>query len=214
MSHKTHLFQLSERFFTHASPTLFNAGTPHPQLSSCFLVSMKDDSIDGIYDVCHLISKYSFILIKDRPSRHARKSQRPLAASASASTTFVPQDRTSQERTATRTALFPCSVSTTTPPDTSTKVATSVLARLRFTLSHGLVTLFLLNFAKSKQHADIFDFIDLRKNHGKEEVRARDLFYALWIPGILSFPFKVKLISRSLHETRRTERRLVTVLPS
>lgn len=42
---------MSERYFTHASPTLFNAGTPHPQLSSCFLVSMKDDSIEGIYDV-------------------------------------------------------------------------------------------------------------------------------------------------------------------
>ncbi|KAF8754904.1 Ribonucleoside-diphosphate reductase large subunit [Rhizoctonia solani] len=129
---------MSERYFTHASPTLFNAGTPHPQLSSCFLVAMKDDSIDGIYDTlktCAMISKTAGGI--GLHIHNIRATGSYIAGTNGYSNGIVPMLRAYDA-----TARY------------VDKVATSGL------------------------------FLDLRKNHGKEEVRARDLFYALWIPDL------------------------------
>ncbi|KAJ9110876.1 ribonucleotide-diphosphate reductase subunit rnr1 [Naganishia cerealis] len=143
---------MSERYFTHASPTLFNAGTPHPQLSSCFLVAMKDDSIEGIYDTlktCAMISKTAGGIGLNIHNIRAKGSY--IAGTNGYSNGIVPMLRAYD--------------------------ATARYVDQGGNKRPGAFAIYL-----EPWHADVFDFIDLRKNHGKEEVRARDLFYALWIP--------------------------------
>ncbi|TEB40204.1 hypothetical protein FA13DRAFT_1724434 [Coprinellus micaceus] len=145
---------MSERYFTHASPTLFNAGTPHPQLSSCFLVCMKDDSIDGIYDTlksCAMISKTAGGIGLNIHCIRATGSY--IAGTNGYSNGIVPMLRAYD--------------------------ATARYVDQGGNKRPGAFAIYL-----EPWHADVFEFLDLRKNHGKEEVRARDLFYALWIPDL------------------------------
>ncbi|KAF9553232.1 ribonucleotide reductase alpha subunit [Agrocybe pediades] len=142
---------MSERFFTHASPTLFNAGTPHPQLSSCFLVAMKDDSIEGIYDTlksCAMISKTAGGIGLNIHNIRATGSY--IAGTNGYSNGIVPMLRAYD--------------------------ATARYVDQGGNKRPGAFAIYL-----EPWHADVFEFLDLRKNHGKEEVRARDLFYALWV---------------------------------
>ncbi|KAL0578783.1 ribonucleotide-diphosphate reductase subunit rnr1 [Marasmius crinis-equi] len=142
---------MSERYFTHASPTLFNAGTPHSQLSSCFLVAMKDDSIEGIYDTlkeCAMISKCAGGI--GLHIHNIRATGSYIAGTNGYSNGIVPMLRAYD--------------------------ATARYVDQGGNKRPGAFAMYL-----EPWHADIFAFIDLRKNHGKEEVRARDLFYALWI---------------------------------
>ncbi|KAI9573683.1 ribonucleotide reductase [Boletus coccyginus] len=146
---------MSERYFTHASPTLFNAGTPHPQLSSCFLVCMKDDSIEGIYDTlktCAMISKTAGGIGLNIHCIRATGSY--IAGTNGYSNGIVPMLRAYD--------------------------ATARYVDQGGNKRPGAFAIYL-----EPWHDDVFDFIDLRKNHGKEEARARDLFYALWIPDLL-----------------------------
>lgn len=145
---------LSERWFTHASPTLFNAGTPKPQLSSCFLLDMKDDSIDGIYDTlkqCALISKSAGGIGLSVHCIRATGSY--IAGTNGTSNGLVPMLRVYNN-----TARYVDQGGNKRP---------------------GAFAIYL-----EPWHADIFEFVDLKKNTGAEEVRARDLFYALWIPDL------------------------------
>lgn len=142
---------MSSKYFTHASPTLFNAGTPSPQLSSCFLVSMKEDSIDGIYDTlktCAMISKTAGGI--GLHIHNIRATGSYIAGTNGCSNGIVPMLRVYNN-----TARYVDQGGNKRP---------------------GAFAIYL-----EPWHADIFQFLDLRKNHGKEEVRARDLFYALWI---------------------------------
>mmetsp|Transcript_3396 Transcript_3396/g.12260 ORF Transcript_3396/g.12260 Transcript_3396/m.12260 type:complete len:842 (-) Transcript_3396:1060-3585(-) len=142
---------LSERWFTHASPTLFNAGTPRPQLSSCFLVCMKDDSIEGIYDTlkeCAVISKSAGGI--GLSIHNIRASNSYIRGTNGTSNGIVPMLRVFN--------------------DTARYVDQGGGKR------KGAFAVYM-----EPWHADIFDWLDLRKNHGKEEVRARDLFYGLWV---------------------------------
>ncbi|KAI5481808.1 ribonucleoside-diphosphate reductase subunit M1 [Pseudohyphozyma bogoriensis] len=142
---------MSERYFTHASPTLFNAGTPHPQMSSCFLVTMKDDSIEGIYDTlktCALISKTAGGI--GLSIHNIRATGSYIAGTNGYSNGIIPMLRVFNN-----TARYVDQGGNKRP---------------------GAFAIYL-----EPWHADIFEFLDLRKNHGKEEVRARDLFFALWI---------------------------------
>ncbi|KAJ3988084.1 ribonucleotide reductase [Lentinula detonsa] len=145
---------MSERYFTHATPTLFNAGTPSPQMSSCFLVCMKDDSIEGIYDTlknCALISKSAGGIGINIHNIRATGSY--IAGTNGYSNGIVPMLRAYN--------------------------ATARYVDQGGNKRPGAFAIYL-----EPWHADIFAMIDLRKNHGKEEVRARDLFYALWIPDL------------------------------
>ena len=145
---------MSERFFTHASPTLFNSGTPNAQMSSCFLVAMKDDSIDGIYDTlktCAQISKTAGGIGLHIHNIRAKGSY--IAGTNGYSNGIVPMLRAFD--------------------------ATARYVDQGGNKRPGAFAIYL-----EPWHADVFDFLDLRKNHGKEEVRARDLFYALWIPDL------------------------------
>lgn len=145
---------MSQRWFTHASPTLFNAGTPRPQLSSCFLVCMKDDSIEGIYDTlkeCAVISKSAGGIGVSIHNIRATSSY--IRGTNGTSNGIVPMLRVFN--------------------DTARYVDQGGGKR------KGAFAVYL-----EPWHADIFEFLDLRKNHGKEENRARDLFYALWIPDL------------------------------
>lgn len=145
---------LSERWFTHASPTLFNAGTPKPQLSSCFLLDMLDDSIEGIYDTlkqCALISKSAGGIGLSVHCIRATGSY--IAGTNGTSNGLVPMLRVFNN-----TARYVDQGGNKRP---------------------GAFAIYL-----EPWHADIFEFIDLKKNTGAEEVRARDLFYALWIPDL------------------------------
>ncbi|KAG2009750.1 ribonucleotide-diphosphate reductase subunit rnr1 [Coprinopsis cinerea AmutBmut pab1-1] len=145
---------MSERYFTHASPTLFNAGTPHPQLSSCFLVCMKDDSIEGIYDTlknCAMISKTAGGIGLNIHCIRATGSY--IAGTNGYSNGIVPMLRAYD--------------------------ATARYVDQGGNKRPGAFAIYI-----EPWHADVFEFLDLRKNHGKEEVRARDLFYALWIPDL------------------------------
>ncbi|KAM3964190.1 ribonucleoside diphosphate reductase large subunit [Aphomia sociella] len=142
---------LSEKYFTHASPTLFSAATPRPQLSSCFLVAMKDDSIEGIYDTlkqCALISKSAGGIGVHVHCIRAKGSY--IAGTNGVSNGLVPMLRVYNN-----TARYVDQGGNKRP---------------------GAFAVYL-----EPWHADIFEFLDLKKNHGKEEVRARELFYALWI---------------------------------
>ncbi|KAF9029927.1 ribonucleotide reductase alpha subunit [Hymenopellis radicata] len=142
---------MSEKYFTHASPTLFNAGTPNPQMSSCFLVCMKDDSIEGIYDTlknCAMISKTAGGI--GLSIHNIRATGSYIAGTNGFSNGIVPMLRAFD--------------------------ATARYVDQGGNKRPGAFAIYL-----EPWHADIFEFLDLRKNHGKEEVRARDLFYALWI---------------------------------
>lgn len=145
---------MSLRYFIHASPTLFNAGTPHPQMSSCFLVAMKDDSIEGIYDTlkeCAMISKTAGGI--GLHIHNIRSTGSYIAGTNGTSNGLIPMIRVFNN-----TARYVDQGGNKRP---------------------GAFALYL-----EPWHADIFDFIDIRKNHGKEEIRARDLFPALWIPDL------------------------------
>lgn len=142
---------LSERWFTHASPTLFNAGTPRAQMSSCFLICMKNDSIEGIYDTlkeCACISKSAGGI--GLSIHNIRAVGTYIRGTNGTSNGIVPMIRVFN--------------------DTARYVDQGGGKR------KGAFAIYL-----EPWHADVFDFIELRKNHGKEEARARDLFYALWI---------------------------------
>ncbi|CAE8671118.1 unnamed protein product [Polarella glacialis] len=145
---------MSRRCFTHATPTLFNAGTPMPQMSSCFLLTMKDDSIDGIYDTlkqCTLISKSAGGIGIAISNVRAKGSY--IRGTNGHSNGIVPMLRNFNE--------------------TARYVDQGGGKR------KGSFAMYL-----EPWHADVFDFLELRKNHGKEEQRARDLFYGLWIPDL------------------------------
>lgn len=145
---------LSEKYFTHASPTLFAAATPRPQLSSCFLISMKEDSIEGIYDTlkqCALISKSAGGIGVQIHCIRAKGSY--IAGTNGVSNGLVPMLRVYNN-----TARYVDQGGNKRP---------------------GAFAVYL-----EPWHADIFEFLDLKKNTGKEEVRARELFYALWIPDL------------------------------
>ncbi|OCB89086.1 hypothetical protein A7U60_g3769 [Sanghuangporus baumii] len=145
---------MSQRYFTHASPTLFNAGTPKPQLSSCFLVCMKDDSIEGIYDTlkqCAMISKTAGGI--GLAIHCIRSTGSYIAGTNGYSNGIVPMLRAYD--------------------------ATARYVDQGGNKRPGAFCIYI-----EPWHADVFEFLDLRKNHGKEEVRARDLFYALWIPDL------------------------------
>lgn len=142
---------MSLKYFTHASPTLFNSGTPKPQMSSCFLLTMKEDSIDGIYETlkqCALISQSAGgigLSIHD-----IRAKGTLIKGTNGTSNGIVPMLRVFN--------------------DTARYVDQGGGKR------KGAFAVYL-----EPWHADIMDFLELKKNHGKEELRARDLFYALWV---------------------------------
>jgi ribonucleoside-diphosphate reductase alpha chain len=142
---------MSERWFTHATPTLFNAGTPKPQMSSCFLLTMKDDSIDGIYDTLKNCAKISQSAGGIGLSIHnIRATGSYIRGTNGTSNGIVPMLRVFN--------------------DTARYVDQGGGKR------KGSFAVYL-----EPWHSDIFEFLDLRKNNGKEEMRARDLFTALWI---------------------------------
>lgn len=143
---------MSKKFFTHATPTLFNSGTPKPQMSSCFLLTMKDDSIDGIYDTLKQTAKISQSAGGIGLSIHnIRATGSYISGTNGTSNGIVPMLRVFN--------------------DTARYVDQGGGKR------KGSFAIYV-----EPWHADIFDFLDLKKNHGKEEMRARDLFYAMWIP--------------------------------
>ncbi|BDD12411.1 ribonucleoside-diphosphate reductase (plasmid) [Fulvitalea axinellae] len=143
---------LSEKWFTHATPTLFNAGTPKPQLSSCFLLQMRDDSIDGIYDTLKQCAKISQSAGGIGLSIHnVRAKGSYIKGTNGVSNGIVPMLRNF---------------------DMTARYVDQGGGKRK-----GSFAIYI-----EPWHADIFEFLDLKKNHGKEELRARDLFYALWIP--------------------------------
>ncbi|XP_055636362.1 ribonucleoside-diphosphate reductase large subunit-like [Toxorhynchites rutilus septentrionalis] len=145
---------LSERYFTHASPTLFAAATRKPQLSSCFLLTMSEDSIEGIYDTlkqCALISKSAGGIGLNVHCIRAKGTY--IAGTNGVSNGLVPMLRVYNN-----TARY-CDQGGNKRP--------------------GAFAIYL-----EPWHGDIFEFLDLKKNTGKEEIRARDMFYALWIPDL------------------------------
>ena len=145
---------LSEGWFTHATPTLFNAGTPKPQMSSCFLLTMQNDSIDGIYETLKQCAKISQTAGGIGLSIHnIRATGSYIRGTNGVSNGIVPMLRVFN--------------------DTARYVDQGGGKR------KGSFAIYL-----EPWHADIFEFLDLKKNHGKEEMRARDLFYALWIPDL------------------------------
>jgi ribonucleoside-diphosphate reductase alpha chain len=145
---------MSERWFTHATPTLFNAGTPKPQMSSCFLLTMKDDSIDGIYDTLKQTAKISQSAGGIGLAIHnVRATGSYIGGTNGTSNGLIPMLRVFN--------------------DTARYVDQGGGKR------KGAFAIYL-----EPWHSDIFDFLDIRKNHGKEELRARDLFNALWIPDL------------------------------
>ncbi len=145
---------MSEGWFTHATPTLFNSGTPKPQMSSCFLLTMKEDSIPGIYDTLKSCAQISQSAGGIGLSIHnVRATGSYIKGTNGTSNGIVPMLRVFN--------------------DTARYVDQGGGKR------KGSFAIYL-----EPWHADVFDFLDLRKNHGKEEQRARDLFFALWIPDL------------------------------
>ena len=145
---------MSEKWFIHATPTLFNAGTPKPQLSSCFLLSMTDDSIPGIFETLSRCAKISQSAGGIGLSIHnVRAKGSYIKGTGGTSNGIVPMLKVFN--------------------DTARYVDQGGGKR------KGAFAMYL-----EPWHADIFDFLDLKKNHGKEEMRARDLFYAMWIPDL------------------------------
>lgn len=145
---------MSEKWFTHATPTLFNAGTPKPQLSSCFLLTMKDDSIDGIYDTLKQCAKISQSAGGIGLSIHnVRGTGAYIKGTNGTSNGIVPMLRNF---------------------DMTARYVDQGGGKRK-----GSFAMYM-----EPWHSDIFDFLQLKKNHGKEELRARDLFYAMWIPDL------------------------------
>ncbi|MFM6946437.1 MAG: ribonucleoside-diphosphate reductase subunit alpha [Flavobacteriales bacterium] len=145
---------MSEGWFTHATPTLFNSGTPKPQMSSCFLLTMKEDSIGGIYDTLKSCAQISQSAGGIGLSIHdIRATGSYIKGTNGTSNGIVPMLRVFN--------------------DTARYVDQGGGKR------KGSFAIYI-----EPWHADVFDFLDLKKNHGKEEQRARDLFYALWIPDL------------------------------
>jgi len=145
---------MSKKYFTHATPTLFNAGTPKPQMSSCFLLTMKDDSIDGIYDTLKQTAKISQSAGGIGLSIHnIRATGSYIAGTNGTSNGIIPMLKVFN--------------------DTARYVDQGGGKR------KGSFAMYV-----EPWHADIFSFLDLKKNHGAEEMRARDLFYAMWIPDL------------------------------
>jgi ribonucleoside-diphosphate reductase subunit M1 len=145
---------MSQKYFTHATPTLYNAGTPHPQLSSCFLLAMKEDSIDGIYDTlkqCAVISKYAGGI--GLAIHNIRASYSYIRGTNGNSNGIVPMLRVFN--------------------NTARYVDQGGGKR------KGSIAIYL-----EPWHADVLDFLEMKKNHGNEMERARDLFYAMWIPDL------------------------------
>ncbi|CAA0193576.1 ribonucleoside-diphosphate reductase subunit alpha [Tenacibaculum maritimum] len=142
---------MSKKYFTHATPTLFNSGTPKPQMSSCFLLQMQDDSIDGIYDTLKQTAKISQSAGGIGLSIHnIRATGSYIRGTNGTSNGIVPMLKVFN--------------------DTARYVDQGGGKR------KGSFAMYI-----EPWHADIYDFLDLKKNHGKEEMRARDLFYAMWI---------------------------------
>jgi len=145
---------MSQKYFTHATPTMFNAGTPCPQMSSCFLLSMKEDSIEGIFEtlrLCAQISKSAGgigLSVSDIRAKGAY-----IKGSGGTSNGLTPMLR-----------VF----------DNTARYVDQGGGKRK-----GAFAIYL-----EPWHADVMDFLDLKKNHGKEEARARDLFYALWVPDL------------------------------
>ena len=145
---------MSQKFFTHATPTLFNAGTPHPQLSSCFLLAMENDSISGIYNTlrdCALISKWAGGI--GLHIHNIRAAGSHIRGTNGSSNGIVPMLKVFN--------------------NTAKYVDQGGGKR------NGSFAIYL-----EPWHADIEQFLQMRKNHGDEELKARDLFYALWIPDL------------------------------
>ena len=145
---------MSQGYFTHATPTLFNSGTPMPQMSSCFLLTMQDDSLDGIYDTlkqCALISKSAGGI--GLSIHHVRSKGSYIKGTNGTSNGIVPMLRVFN--------------------DTARYVDQGGGKR------KGSIAVYL-----EPWHPDILQFLDLKQNHGKEEMRARDLFYAMWTPDL------------------------------
>jgi ribonucleotide reductase alpha subunit len=152
---------MSQKYFTHATPTLFNAGTPRPQLSSCYLLAMEDDSIDGIYNTlkdCALISKYSGGIGLHIHNVRAKGSH--IKGTNGVTDGIVPMLR-----------VF----------NNTARYVNQCGKR------NGSFAIYL-----EPWHADILDFLELKKNHGDEELKARDLFYALWISDLFMKRVKEK----------------------
>lgn len=165
---------MSERYFTHASPTLFSAGTPNAQMSSCFLVAMKDDSIEGIYDTlkqCAMISKSAGGI-----GLHIHNIR------ATGCVAVLPTLLCHVVLTMTTSAYI---AGTNGYSNGIVPMLRAFDATARYVDQGGNKRPGAFAIYLEPWHSDIFEFIDLRKNHGKEEVRARDLFYALWIPDLL-----------------------------
>lgn len=145
---------MSERWFTHATPTLFNSGTPKPQLSSCFLLQMQSDSIEGIYNTLKQTAQISQSAGGIGLSiHHIRATGSYIRGTNGTSNGIVPMLRVFN--------------------DTARYVDQGGGKR------KGSFAVYL-----EPWHADIFEFLELKKNHGKEELRARDLFYAMWVPDL------------------------------
>lgn len=145
---------MSKKYFTHATPTLFNAGTPRPQLSSCYLICMEDDSIDGIYNTLHecaSISKFAGGIGLHAHNVRAKHSH--IRGTNGTSNGLVPMLK-----------VFNM---------TARYVDQGGGKR------NGSFAIYL-----EPWHADVEDFLELKKNHGDEDMRARDLFYALWVPSL------------------------------
>jgi len=145
---------MSQKYFTHATPTLFNAGTPRPQLSSCYLIAMESDSIRGIYNTlsdCAAISKWAGGI--GLHVHNIRAAGSHIRGTNGTSNGLVPMLRVFN--------------------NTARYVDQGGGKR------HGSFAIYL-----EPWHGDIFEFLEMKKNHGDEEMRARDLFYALWIPDL------------------------------
>jgi ribonucleoside-diphosphate reductase alpha chain len=153
---------MSQKYFTHATPTLFNAGTPRPQLSSCYLIAMEDDSLDGIYNTLKdtaLISKYAGGI--GLHIHNVRAKGTHIKGTNGISNGIIPMLRVFN--------------------NTARYIDQGGGKR------NGSFAIYL-----EPWHADIFDFLELRKNHGDEELKARDLFYALWISDLFMERVKMK----------------------
>ncbi len=145
---------MSQKYFTHATPTLYNAGTPRPQLSSCYLIAMEDDSIDGIYNTlkdCANISKYAGGI--GLHIHNVRASGSHIRGTNGTSNGIVPMLRVFN--------------------NTARYVDQGGGKR------NGSFAMYL-----EPWHSDLLQFLEMRKNHGDEELKGRDLFYALWIPDL------------------------------
>jgi ribonucleotide reductase alpha subunit len=144
---------MSQKYFTHATPTLFNAGTNHTQLSSCFLQAMESDSLEGIYNTlkdCANISKWAGGI--GLHIHNVRANNSYIKGTNGASCGIIPMLKVFND---------------------TAKYVNQGGRR------NGSFAIYL-----EPWHADIEDFLDLKKNHGDEDMRARDLFYALWVPDL------------------------------